>query len=382
MTKVRINIISFTNEGINLSKHIYTCVTDIYDVRLFTKYSGHEKEIASADNQGEKKTDSMMDSVVIETVEESISDWTLDMQNQKEPIIFIGAMGIAVRSIADGIKDKLTDAPVIVIDEKGRFVIPVVAGHVGGANELANVLAQEIGAIPVITTATDIEGAFSVDVWARENNLAIMNREGIVKVSTKALEGKPVRICIENYPSEDESDCVTNGSDISDYDDTKKNRSIDEKRTVLENKIDVIVTTDIKVSNTGSLILCPKRYALGIGCRRGTDSTKLSMFVREILSENDIDTRLIGAIGSIDIKKDEQAIIDLSQELSLPFITFTAELLQRASGNFEESSFVKEKTGVGNVCERAAMLLCNNRGKVVISKTAQDGMTLALYEAI
>ena len=382
MTKVRINIISFTNEGINLSKHIYTCVTDIYDVRLFTKYSGFEKEIASADNQGEKKTDSMMESVVIETVEESISDWTLDMQNQKEPIIFIGAMGIAVRSIADGIKDKLTDAPVIVIDEKGRFVIPVVAGHVGGANELANVLAQEIGAIPVITTATDIEGAFSVDVWARENNLAIMNREGIAKVSTKALEGKPVRICIENYPSEDESDCVTNDSDISDYDDTKKNRSIDEKRTVLENRIDVIVTTDIKVSNTGSLILCPKRYALGIGCRRGADSVKLSMFVRETLSENDIDTRLIGAIGSIDIKKDEQAIIDLSQELSLPFITFTAELLQKASGNFEESSFVKEKTGVGNVCERAAMLLCNNRGKVVISKTAQDGMTLALYEVI
>ena len=127
---------------------------------------------------------------------------------KREALIFIGAAGIAVRSVAPYVKDKLTDPPVIVIDESGRHVIPVLSGHVGGANELALKIAAVIGAEPVLTTATDVSGAFSVDLFAGENGLRILNREGIAKVSSSALEGKAVTICIKDYPPQDKVDVL------------------------------------------------------------------------------------------------------------------------------------------------------------------------------
>ena len=107
----------------------------------------------------------------------------------KEALVFVGAAGIAVRAIAPYVRDKLTDPPVIVTDENGNFVIPILSGHVGGANSLALEVAEVLEAQPVITTATDVSGAFSVDLFARENDLRIANREGIAKVSSSALEG-------------------------------------------------------------------------------------------------------------------------------------------------------------------------------------------------
>ena len=110
--------------------------------------------------------------------------------SDREALVFIGAVGIAVRSVAPYVKDKLTDPPVIVIDEAGRYVIPVLSGHVGGANDLAVEIADNIGAEPVLTTATDVSGAFSVDLFAEENGLRIMNRDGIARVSSIGRPGK------------------------------------------------------------------------------------------------------------------------------------------------------------------------------------------------
>ena len=114
-----------------------------------------------------------------------------------EALVFIGACGIAVRAISPFIESKLTDSPAVVIDESGKFAVPLLSGHIGGANALAKKLADSLGAQPVITTATDINGAFAVDMFAESNGLYIENKDGIAKVTSKILSGQTVKMYIE-----------------------------------------------------------------------------------------------------------------------------------------------------------------------------------------
>lgn len=303
-----------------------------YSFELYAKYEGFDSNKYTR----------------IKPVTESLNAWTLSMQKNKYALIFISAMGIAVRAIAGGLESKLSDSPVVVVDELGLHAIPVVSGHVGGANELAIFISNSIGAVPVITTATDIEEAFSVDLFAKENGLRIHNKDGIKKVSAKALEGKPIRLCIENYPPK-KADIIVSG---------------DEKYKAMKDECDIL--------------LCPKKYAVGIGCRRGTEFEDLKAFFEKVLTINGIKPDEVGAIASIDLKADEEGIIELGRFYRIPFITYTSELLEKAAGDFTESDFVKEKTGVGNVCERAAVLLTGNRGVILQDKYSENGMTLAI----
>lgn len=123
-------------------------------------------------------------------VQESVSVWAGEQMAAHHALVFVGACGIAVRAIAPWITDKLHDSPVLVMDEQGQYVIPLLSGHVGGANELAVRLAGELGAVPVITTATDLHGSFAVDLFAKRNDLWIHNREGIARVSAKYWQAR------------------------------------------------------------------------------------------------------------------------------------------------------------------------------------------------
>ena len=127
---------------------------------------------------------------------ENLNAWTKEQFSLRNVILFIGACGIAVRTIAPFLKDKLTDSPVLVLDEAGNYVIPLLSGHVGGANEIALLLAELLGAVPVITTATDINNTFAIDVFAKKHDLSIDKKEGIKKVSAKVLEKKKLSMAI------------------------------------------------------------------------------------------------------------------------------------------------------------------------------------------
>ena len=203
--------------------------------------------------------------------------------------------------------------------------------------------------MPVITTATDINGAFSADLFAKENGLTIANREGIAKVSSSALEGKPVTICIKNYPP--------------------------------DGKVDVAVTDEAgALKDMASIVLCPKIYAIGIGCRRGKPFTDIRDFVSETLASSGLDLKDAGCIATIDIKKDEEGLKALSRAWRMPLITFDAEILAKAEGEFESSQKVVESVGVDNVCERAAVLAAGKGSNLVVRKTASNGITVAVAE--
>ena len=113
---------------------------------------------------------------------------------RKRGMIFVSAAGIAVRAIAPWVKDKMTDPPVVSVDEATRFVIPLLSGHVGGANELARRIADWLGAVPVITTATDVNGKFAVDLFAAAYHMKIMDRKEAKNISAAVLDGKKIGV--------------------------------------------------------------------------------------------------------------------------------------------------------------------------------------------
>ena len=134
------------------------------------------------------------------------------------------------------------------------------------------------------------------------------------------------------------------------------------------------------LKDPAKIVLCPKRYAIGMGCRKGKAFEDLRAFAEEVLHENGIDISEAGCIATIDAKKDEDGLKRLSQSWRMPLITFEAGLLAKADGDFSHSETVLEKVGVDNVCERAAVLAAGKGSKIRIKKTASDGMTIAVAE--
>ncbi|MBO5617717.1 MAG: hypothetical protein J5901_05170, partial [Pseudobutyrivibrio sp.] len=172
------------------------------------------------------------------------------------PLIFIGAVGIAVRTIAPFIDNKLSDIPVLVIDERGINVIPILSGHYGMGNDLAKMIAERINANAIITTATDIENVYAIDSFAARNGFIILDKSKIKDVSMKLLEGQSVY-----YKNEIE--------DLKFQDKEPKNIN-----QASGKKIDFVFTND-KKKDDGTLILTPKTLVIGMGCKRGKSFEEL-----------------------------------------------------------------------------------------------------------
>ncbi len=251
-----------------------------------------------------------------------------------ECIVFISAMGIAVRKIAPFIKDKMTDPPVIVMDQAGQFVIPLLSGHTGGANEISQRIAEAIGAVPVITTASDVSGTFAVDEYARKNGYHTPDRDQALAMSAGAVAGKKVEI-----------------------------------------KEDLFGQTVHIKSEDIQMCLYKRPYVLGVGCKKGTSFANIEVYINSILDKYNININDIGLVASIDLKKDEPGLIEWCDAHRKKLVTFSAEELMAQDGDFTPSKFVMETTGADNVCERAIVAA---GGRVTIRKLSKYGVTVAL----
>ena len=341
---MRIDVISFTQNGYLTSKKLKELLHGEYECNLFC---------ASEKVNGEN----------VLKIDQSIYEWSKERFKDKTPIVFVSAMGIAVRAIAPSVKNKLEDIPVIVIDEKGEYVIPVLSGHVGGANEIAKNIADAINAKAVITTATDINNAFAIDMFAKKNNLWIKNKDGIAKVSSKILNKETINIYIESGHLKESK--IPEGVNVV----TDKNL-----------QIDVYVSEDVKEKNNSEekLTLVPKNLVLGIGCKKGKSFEEISSFVEEKLKEEGLNINQFFAISSIDVKKDEEGLIAFAKANNLLFITYSKDELAEVEGDFDSSDFVMENVGVDNVCERAALKAAGDGGVLILKKQKDEGKTLAI----
>ena len=274
-----------------------------------------------------------------------------------EALVFVGASGIAVRKIAPFVKDKFQDPAVLCLDEYGRFVIPLLSGHVGGANELARLIGRQLGAAVAISTATDLNGRFAVDVFAKKNGLVIKSRENAKRISAALLRGETVAF-ESNYPLREE-ETLPSGLYAGKAE---------------AGKLGIHVSAAGELPPNACLQLIPKIYALGVGCRRNTPVEVLREAARRFLKEQNVSKDALFVLASIDLKRDEPAVSALASYLELPTRFFTAEELAAVPGEFETSEFVRKTTGVGAARAAARCAPIQITGKTVV-----DGATFALY---
>ena len=288
------------------------------------------------------------------------------MFDSNDVLIFVGACGIAVRKIAPYIKDKQTDPAVICIDELGTYVIPILSGHIGRANAIARYIAEQIGSTAVITTATDINGRFSVDSWAARNGFIIDDIKAAKEVSSAILE--------QDIPLISEFKIAGQLPAGIRSEDGNTVRSYNDNADRFRNDIGIYIGCNIRKPFSRTLRLIPKAVHLGIGCRKGTDEDSIRQAVDKVLSEHDIDKRAVKCISSIDIKSGEKGLLDYAEHNNLPINFYSAEELNNLDGDFTSSEFVKGITGVDNVCERAAMIGAEH---LLVRKNAVNGVTIA-----
>ena len=284
-----------------------------------------------------------------------LRDWTPERYPRSRALVYVGAAGIAVRAIAPHLAGKASDPAVIAVYEGGSFAIPLASGHLGGAYELAREIARVIGATAVITTATDVNGVFAVDEWARVQNCAAVGPEAIRTVSGKLLAGEPIAVCsafaIEGEPPE--------GVELSDG-----------------GEADVWV--DIRPH--AGLVVAPRVLILGVGCRRGTTREALEARFAEFCHIRGVLPEAVGNAATIDLKENEDGLLAFCNAHGWKLRTFSAEELSAVEGEFTASDFVASTTGVDNVCERAARLAAGARGALLVRKFAGGGVTFALAQ--
>lgn len=297
--------------------------------------------------------------------------WTKCSFQSAEGIIFISAAGIAVRAIAPFIVSKTKDPAVVSVDELGRFAIPLLSGHLGGANELAELTGKILGAVPVISTATDLNHQFAVDVFARKNHLMLSDMKLAKMVSSQLLEHCPVGFYSDFWLEEGIPGGFTQKEAAAYYVSVTYKASLTkELGEIGEAKQDGQV-----------LRLIPRVVFMGIGCRKGTKKEAVERFAKEVMEEANVDERSIAALASIDLKRHEEGLVSYARELRAEFCTYSSEELALVEGDFQDSEFVKKITGVGNVCERAAVLAAAKHGgfeKILAKKHSNQGVTISL----
>ncbi len=283
----------------------------------------------------------------------SLDAWTEESFRTHEALVFVGAAGIAVRAAAPHLQSKALDPAVVAVDEAGRWAIPLLSGHLGGANELARRIAAVTGGEAVITTATDLRGLFAVDLWAKKQGMTVLQPERIKTVSAKLLRGGEIMI-----------DCPRPVSGLP------------------PERVSAGEAGDVRVSyrpeGSGALQLVPRVLSLGVGCRRGVSAGTLEAAFADFCRERRICPEAVEQAATIALKRDEEGLLAFCAARGWPLRFYETGRLQAAEGAFTPSAFVERTVGVDNVCERAAVLA--SEGVLIEKKYARSGVSFALAE--
>ena len=279
--------------------------------------------------------------------------------------VFIGAMGICIRTIAEHVQHKYHDPAVINIDSTGRFVVSVLSGHVGGANELTEHIASLLGAQAVVSTQTDNTGLWALDLFSRKYGWAqVNNMGGLNKPIALYTNGKPTALLLEvrdKFTLELER---THAEHVDIY---YKREDLDESKYELI----LVVSPRVYETNKPCIQYIPKSLALGLGCRYQCAPKDIPEYICNEIRRLGYYPEAIKRIGTIDLKKDEPLLKEMLQLLSIEEADiYTSEDLAPVEIK-NPSDYVFKVTGVYGVAESASRLSAR-MGSIVIEK--QKGM--------
>ena len=374
-------VIAYTKKALQTACRVAGCLketeTMVYTIpRLLTDTQINKN--AEFPEPAERETLPALSQEMIGSIPADNDTFYLKLFCESDLLVFVSALGIAVRKIAPYVKDKREDPAVLCIDEKGKYVISVLSGHIGGANEAARQIAEKLGAQAVITTATDVNHRFSVDAWAVSQGLIIDDMQAAKAVSAAILEQdipmlceSPVRLSglKQNDRADTYSDTGLSGSSFA-----SGIIVMQDNHEACHSSVGIYVGWKVMNPFPVTLRLIPRVLHLGIGCRRGVSKEQIERAVLEVFAQNRMDIRAVRGIYTIDLKKDEGGLLEFCGLHGWSLTAYSAEELMAVPGDFSSSGFVQSITGVDNVCERAAM---KEADTLLIRKTAVDGVTVA-----
>ncbi|MBS3948013.1 MAG: cobalt-precorrin 5A hydrolase [Dethiobacter sp.] len=286
-------------------------------------------------------------------------------------LVLVMATGIAVRLLAPLLEDKRRDPAVVVLDEAGQHAISLLSGHFGGANDLARSLGEKIGAVPVITTATDVNGLLAIDVLAKLLGLMPEPFALVKEYNAAQLRGETVAVFAKGWPP-----LCKEGAGLSFL-------PADSYASQCDRYAWRAVVTDLACwpGGDGDLHLRPASLYVGLGCRRGTAAAQVLATIKQALARHNLACASLAALATIEAKRAEPGLLQAAAELKLPLLFFSAAELGGLTRPYEQSPFVYQTMGVGGVCEPAAILAASG-GEVLVKKEKMEGVTVAVARGI
>ncbi len=309
----------------------------------------------------------------------AIKDFTAQSWDQFDGLIYFVSLGAVVRTIAPFLKGKDVDPAVVVVDDAKRFAISLLSGHVGGANELTERVADALQCQAVITTASDARATIAVDILGRELGWVIEDKANVTPVSAAVVNEKPVAFIQECG----EANWWKRPTPLPATIKTFKN--IADAKTATDFEAYLVVSdraTEKLKAELASVwekvvIYRPKTLCIGMGCDAGTDLDEVFGLLQSCLAEAGLSEKSVAKLASIDIKAGEESLRQLAEQMGVPQQFFSREQLNAKGVLSEPNPLVEKYTGAVGVSEPSAMLAAGSND-LVLPKRKSKRATLAI----
>ena len=303
---------------------------------------------------------------------EPTSDKIIELFKNSNALICLFSLGAVIRLIAPHLNDKKTDPAVIVIDDKTNFVISVLSGHIGGANELTQEISEKLNALPVITTAADVNKTIAVDLVGREFGWKIDDDTTVTKISAHMVNAEPIGVFQQTNDQKWYKQLPKN---VTIYDSLEELKKSNSKAHLIIS--DTIIDNELSQE---SVIYRPQSLVIGIGLHWDTTKDTIKEGIEHCLKKFNLSSKSIAKLVSIKKPEDVQGLIDLGKEMQVPVeYVDREELAEIITPN--PSTTVKAFEGTASVSEAAAIKV--SKGELIVEKQKfPPNLTVAIARKI